>query len=108
MEARQKRLEELHAQIKDSKAREESLLRETKEIQETIDHEERIGKRSCVGDDIDADERSKGKKQQSVIGREDLEITALSNKVREAIATVSVISNSVLSCVNSKHCEALN
>ena len=91
MEARQKRFEELRAQLKDSKEREECLLRETKEIQGTIDHGEQIDRRSRVGDGTDADEQSKGEKQQSVIGREDLEITALSNKVREAITTVSDI-----------------
>lgn len=100
-EAKRKRVEDLRVQIKDSKKREGSILRETKDAEKVIDREQRIG---SSGANVDADEKStksetsnkSGNNGNTDIGRDDQEITNLSRKVRDAIEEVSKVSSRIV------------
>jgi hypothetical protein len=118
VEARNKRLEDLRAQLEDSITRNDTTIRETKDTKEAIDREEeeqqqkQIG--SCGSDDQDhgndmdlndGDHDHDGSTRKtsnsdsgihsSAIGRENKDITALTEQVREAIEEVS---SDILGC----------
>lgn len=123
MQTRSKLLEDLRAQLEDSKTRNELMIRETKDTKESIDREEQQQKQtgSCGSDDQDhgADDdhddgdhglrfgrdhdgstsktnNSDSGIHSSAIGQEDKDITALSKRVREAIEEVS---SDILGCL---------
>jgi chromosome segregation ATPase len=96
VEARRKRLDDLRAELEDSKRRKVNILSETKDIEEAINREEKSihrgnnasGSDTNSGSMSDTDDSDTGTRP-TTIRREDQEITALSRKVREAIEEVS-------------------
>ena len=95
VEAKRKRMDDLQTQLKESKMREEDILRETQETKEAIDREEEAD--DIVDDGSTGSESSNNRKSPtSAIARNDKEIVDLSSKVREAIEMVSDILHSAV------------
>ena len=82
-EKRQKRLEDLRAELEDAKRREESIIRQTRNLEDAIYREE-----GAYPGGSTTDEESKT--ETNTMKKEDHEITALSKRVREAIEEVRV------------------
>ncbi len=93
VEANRKRMDDLHTQLKESKMREESILRMTQETKEAIDREQAVDNAADEGS-VDSESSNKSSdnrksRTSSAIARKDKEIVNLSSRVRKAIEMVS-------------------
>ena len=99
VEAKRKRMDDLRTELKESKMREEDILRETQETKEAIDREEEavdIADEGSTGSESSNKTGGNRKSHTSAISRNDKEIVDLSSKVREAIEMVSNALHSVV------------